>query len=135
MPRALKVLDASVLVGEPPNLWLMKDTNGELKADTKDLVSDTYGRAAANIEHNANSLFWGIDNTIYTSEHDWHLRFKNGEFETIPTLARGQWGASMDDAGRIFATSTMRRCSWTSSPRDTTREIPTWCAHADSTIR
>ncbi len=102
LPRALKVLDAGVLVGEPPNLWLMKDTNGDLKADTKDLVSDTYGRAAASIEHNANSLFWGIDNIIYTSEHDWHLRFRNGKFETIPTLSRGQWGASMDDAGRIF---------------------------------
>jgi mono/diheme cytochrome c family protein/glucose/arabinose dehydrogenase len=102
LPRALKVLDAGVLVGEPPNLWLMKDTNGDLKADTKDLVSDSYGRAAASIEHNANSLFWGIDNIIYTSEHDWHLRFRNGKFETIPTLARGQWGASMDDAGRIF---------------------------------
>jgi mono/diheme cytochrome c family protein/glucose/arabinose dehydrogenase len=102
LPRALKVLDAGVLVGEPPNLWLMKDTNGDLKADTKDLVSDSYGRAAASIEHNANSLFWGIDNIIYTSEHDWHLRYRNGKFETIPTLARGQWGASMDDAGRIF---------------------------------
>jgi mono/diheme cytochrome c family protein len=102
LPRALKVLDAGVLVGEPPNLWLMKDTNGDLKADTKDLVSDSYGRAAASIEHNANSLFWGIDNIIYTSEHDWHLRLKNGKFETVPTLARGQWGASMDDAGRIF---------------------------------
>ena len=102
LPRALKVLDAGVLVGEPPNLWLMKDTDGDLKADTKELVSDTYGRAAASIEHNANSLFWGIDNIIYTSEHDWHLRCKNGKFETMPTLARGQWGASMDDAGRIF---------------------------------
>ena len=80
----------------------MKDTDGDLKADTKDLVSDTYGRAAASIEHNANSLFWAMDNVIYTSEHDWHLRLKNGKFETIPTLARGQWGASMDDAGRIF---------------------------------
>ena len=102
LPRALKVLDAGVLVGEPPNLWLMKDTNGDLKADTKDLVSDSYGRAAASIEHNANSLLWGIDNIIYTSEHDWHLRFRKGKFETIPTVARGQWGASMDDAGRIF---------------------------------
>ena len=102
LPRALKVLESGVLVGEPPNLWLMKDTNGDLKVDSKELVSDSYGRAAASIEHNANSLFWGLDNVIYTSEHDWHLRWKNGKFETIPTLARGQWGASMDDAGRIF---------------------------------
>jgi glucose/arabinose dehydrogenase len=102
LPRALKVLESGVLVGEPPNLWVMKDTDGDLKADSKELVSDSYGRAAASIEHNANSLFWGLDNIIYTSEHDWHLRWKNGKFETIPTLSRGQWGASMDDAGRIF---------------------------------
>jgi len=102
LPRALKVLESGVLVGEPPNLWLMKDADGDLKADSKELVSDSYGRAAASIEHNANSLFWGLDNVIYTSEHDWHLRWKNGRFETIPTLSRGQWGASMDDAGRIF---------------------------------
>ena len=40
LPRALKVLDHGVLVGEPPNLWLMKDTNGDLKADTKELVTE-----------------------------------------------------------------------------------------------
>jgi mono/diheme cytochrome c family protein/glucose/arabinose dehydrogenase len=103
LPRALKVLAGGrVLVGEPPNLWLMTDTNGDLKADTKELVSNTYGRAEGNIEHNANSLLWGLDNTIYTSEHDWHLRWRNGVFETVPTLSRGQWGATQDDAGRIY---------------------------------
>jgi len=103
LPRALKVLDNNtVLVGEPPNLWMMKDTDGDLKADTKDLVSDTYGRPAASIEHNANSLFWAMDNVMYTSEGDFHLRLKNGKVEMIPTLARGQWGATQDDAGRVF---------------------------------
>ncbi len=102
LPRALKVLEHGVLVGEPPNLWLMKDTDGDLKADTKELVNSTYGRGEASIEHNANSLFWGLDNTIYTSEHDWHLRLKGNTFETQPTLTRGQWGATQDDAGRIF---------------------------------
>ena len=103
LPRAFKVLDqGAVLVGEPPNLWLMKDTDGDLKADTKDLVSDNYGRAAASIEHNANSLFWAMDNITYTSEGDFHLRYKNGKVEMLPTLARGQWGATQDDAGRVF---------------------------------
>jgi mono/diheme cytochrome c family protein len=102
LPRALKVLDQGVLVGEPPNLWLMTDKNGDLRADTKELVSNTFGRPGGTVEHNSNSLFWGIDNIIYTSEHDWHLRLKNGKFGIVPTLARGQWGASMDDAGRIY---------------------------------
>ncbi len=103
LPRAIKVLDGGrALVGEPPNLWLMTDTTGDLKADAKVLVSNTYGRADGNIEHNANSLLWGLDNTIYTSEHDWHLRWKDGAFEILPTLSRGQWGAAQDDAGRIY---------------------------------
>jgi mono/diheme cytochrome c family protein/glucose/arabinose dehydrogenase len=102
LPRALKVLDRGVLVGEPPNLWLMKDTDGDFKADSKELINETYGRPDASIEHNANSLYWALDNVIYTSEHDWHLRLRNGKFEILPTLSRGQWGASQDDAGRIY---------------------------------
>jgi mono/diheme cytochrome c family protein/glucose/arabinose dehydrogenase len=102
LPRALKVLDRGVLVAEPTNLWLMKDTDGDLRADTRELVSDTYGRASGTIEHNANSLVWALDNVIYTSEHDWHLRLKHGTFEIRPALQRGQWGATMDDAGRVY---------------------------------
>jgi hypothetical protein len=92
MPRALKPLDRGVLIGEPPNLWLMKDTNGDLVADTKEKVVDTYGRANGGIEHNANSLYWAIDNTMYSSEHTWDLRLSagpDGKFESLPTRNRG----------------------------------------------
>src|SRR6266545_3543928 len=60
LPRAFKVLANGVLVGEPPNLWFMTDTDGDLKADTKELVSNAFGRGEASIEHNANSLFWAM---------------------------------------------------------------------------
>ena len=103
MPRALKVLDRGlVLVGEPPNLWLMKDTNGDLKSDAKELINSTYGNANAGIEHNANSLFWAMDNVMYSSEHTANLRLKGARFESTPTLSRGQWQISQDDAGRIY---------------------------------
>ncbi|MFL6279862.1 MAG: PVC-type heme-binding CxxCH protein [Vicinamibacterales bacterium] len=102
LPRALKVLDHGVLIGEPPHLWLARDTNGDLKADTKELVVDTYGQELGNIEHNANSLTWALDNWMYTSEHNGYLRLKDGKFDYQPTLSRGQWGATQDDAGRIY---------------------------------
>lgn len=105
LPRALKVLDRGVLVAEPPNLWLARDTNGDLQADSKELVTNTYGRFEANVEHNANSLLWALDNWMHTSETDVYLRLKNGAFEVRKTLSRGQWGASQDDAGRIFRNS------------------------------
>ena len=102
LPRALKILQHGVLIAEPPNLWLARDTNGDLKADTKDLVRNDYGRLEGNPEHNANSLHWGLDNVIYTSEHTYHLQLKNGKFDVIPTLSRGQWGVGSDDGGRIY---------------------------------
>ena len=102
LTRWLKVLDRGVLVAEPPNLWLFQDTNGDLRADRKELVTAAYGRREANVEHNANSLLWALDNNIYTSEIDVDLRLKNGKFDVSKTLSRGQWGITQDDAGRIY---------------------------------
>jgi hypothetical protein len=102
LPRAFKVLDkGAALIGEPPNLWLARDTDGDGKADTKELLRNDYG-TGGNIEHDANGLFWGMDNTIYNSEFTYHVRLKNGKFEKIPGLNRGQWGVTQDDAGRIY---------------------------------
>src|SRR6516164_2559677 len=101
-PRALKVLEHGVLIGDPPNLWLMKDTDGDLKADTKELVTDTYGNPNGGIEHNANSLFWALDNVMYSSEHVFDLKWQNGKLQSLPALSRGQWIVSQDDAGRIY---------------------------------
>ena len=102
MPRALKVLDHGVLVGEPPNMWLMKDTDGDLKADTKELVVDTFGNRNGGIEHNANGTLWAMDNVMYSSEHAWNLEYRDGVIKSVPSLSRGQWQGSQDDAGRVY---------------------------------
>ncbi|MSU64665.1 MAG: hypothetical protein EXS38_00845 [Opitutus sp.] len=102
VPRSVKVLEHGVLVAEPPNLWLMHDNDGDLKMDTKELVTDRFGRRDAAIEGNANSMFWALDNGIHTAGSEIYLRFKNGKFEVLKTLARGEWGVTQDDAGRIY---------------------------------
>jgi mono/diheme cytochrome c family protein/glucose/arabinose dehydrogenase len=103
LPRALKVLDRGVLVGEPPNVWLMRDTDGDLRMDAKELVTNAYGRRDGSVEQNANSFFWALDNRMYTAgQATIHLRLKNGAFEVHKTLLRGEWGVTQDDAGRIY---------------------------------
>jgi mono/diheme cytochrome c family protein/glucose/arabinose dehydrogenase len=102
LARALKVLDHGVLVAEPPNLWLMHDADGDLRMDTKELVTDLYGRREGRVEENANDLHWGLDNWIHTADSDIFLRLKNGRFEVQKTLLRGEWGVTHDDAGRIY---------------------------------
>ena len=105
LARSVKLLDRGVLVAEPPNLWLLQDTDGDLRADRKDRVAGEYGRRDANVEHTENGLLWALDNNIHSSEGDTALRLKNAKFEIGKTLSRGQWGITQDDAGRIFRNS------------------------------
>jgi mono/diheme cytochrome c family protein len=103
LPRALKILDKGcALIGEPPNLVKACDTNGDLKADTKEVIKDGFGRVG-NIEHAANALYWGMDNTINIAEHNYNVVPKDGgKFEIVPNLVRGQWGVTQNDGGIIF---------------------------------
>src|SRR3954468_2712447 len=103
LPRALKILDKGcALIGEPPNLVKACDTNGDLKADTKEVIKDGFGRVG-NIEHAANALYWGMDNTINIAEHNYNAVPKDGgKFEIVPNLVRGQWGVTQNDGALIF---------------------------------
>jgi glucose/arabinose dehydrogenase len=103
LARSLKVLDRGVLVAEPPNVWLMRDTNGDLRMDSRELVTNRYGRRDADPQNNANGFLWALDNRMYTAgQADIQLRFKNGAFHVEPTLQRGEWGVTQDDGGRIY---------------------------------
>lgn len=102
MPRAFKILDGNcALVGEPPNLWKACDTDGDLQSDTKELVDDKFSSQGV-VEHGANGLFWGMDNVLRVSEHEYDVVLKDGKFQTTPSLRRGQWGVTQDDSGRIY---------------------------------
>ena len=98
LPRALKVLDKGVLVGEPPHLWLARDTNGDLKADSKTWSATATAARMANVEHNQNGLLWAMDNWIHTSEGDTYFRFKNGKIRDAEDPVARPVGR---DAGRF----------------------------------
>ncbi len=102
LARSLKVLDRGVLVAEPPNVWLMRDTDGDLRMDAKELVTGSFGRRDAHPEQNANEFYWALDNRMHNSMSDTYFRLKGGKFEVLPNLSRGEWGITQDDAGRIY---------------------------------
>jgi glucose/arabinose dehydrogenase len=43
LPRAIALVAGGVLVAEPPNLWLLTDSNGDDKVDARTLVASDYG--------------------------------------------------------------------------------------------
>ncbi len=104
MPRAICVVRGGLLVAEPPTLWFIRDTDGDGKADHKEIVSTDYG-SQANPEHTANGLLWGRDNWIYSANHTVRYRHNGSGWEKGETVFRGQWGISQDDYGRLFFNS------------------------------
>lgn len=103
LARSVKVLERGVLVGEPPHVWLMRDTDGDLRMDTRELVTDRYGRLEIDPQNNANGFDWAPDNRMYTAgQGDIHFRVKGGAILVEPTLRRGEWGVTHDDAGRVY---------------------------------
>ncbi|WP_161966210.1 DUF7133 domain-containing protein [Steroidobacter cummioxidans] len=101
LPRALALVGDGVLVAEPPNLWFMRDTDNDGKADDKQLVANDYGNPS-NPEHSANGLLWGFDNWIYSANHTTRFRYERGQWKREPTLFRGQWGIAQDDFGQLY---------------------------------
>lgn len=107
LPRSIALVHGGVLVAETPNLWFCRDTNNDLVADEKTLVTSEYGRTG-NPEHTANGLLWGLDNWIYSAGYTNKIRRANGKWIFEPTAVRsgrGQWGISQDDLGRLFFNS------------------------------
>ena len=103
LPRSLQLLDGNAaLFSSPPNLWLARDTDGDLVADTRELMRNDYGNPGGNVEHNANGFLWGLDNWLHSSEYPGQHRLVDGKLELRRTPSEGQWGISMDDYGRIY---------------------------------
>ena len=136
LPRALKVLDRGVLVGEPPYAWLMHDTNGDLQHGHEGAGHRHLRSREARVEQNANGFHWGLDNWMHTANGDSILRLKDGKFEVQKSTARAANGASRTTTpAASTATRTNRRCTWTSCRRRTSCAIRTCCARAAATSR
>lgn len=103
-PLAIKVLSDGVLLGEPPNLWSIRDTDGDGRGDLKELVSDSYGPPpTASTQGGTNGLTWGMDNWIYSTRFP-SLRRMDGRWQTRPFEGLGQWGLVQDNWGRLYST-------------------------------
>lgn len=103
LPRAVGFAAGGVLVGDPPQLWLCRDTDGDGGADQKELIADDFGDPV-DAESSANGLLWGRDNWIHNTMYSVMLRYRNRTWERRPVPLRGQWGITQDDEGRFFYT-------------------------------
>ncbi len=62
-PTAIFPFDDGLFVGDAPNLYYFKDTDGDGKADAKTTALTGFG--TSNVQGLMNSMRWGLDNRIH----------------------------------------------------------------------
>lgn len=102
MPRAVMAVNGGALVAEPPNLYFCKDTDGDGKADVKEVVATDYGTKGGQPEHMANTPVWAMDNAIWSAGYGTRFKLRGGMWQKDSGLSRGQWGLCQDDVGRLY---------------------------------
>lgn len=129
-PTAAFWYDGGLFVAATPNLYYLKDTDGDGRADVRQIVFTGYGAETKklNVQALVNCLRWGLDNRIHgqTSSNGGlvkragaedaaglELRGRDFNFDprtlTIaPENGGGQYGMGFDDFGRKFACSNSR---------------------------
>lgn len=105
LPRAIAFGDGGVLISEHQKLlWVPRD--GAKIAGTPQVVDEKYA-AGGNVEHRASGLLLGPDNAYYSTYTNKAYRQaktpQGGQWGTLPSEARGQFGIGQDDYGRLVS--------------------------------
>lgn len=126
-PTAIICYDGGVFVGAAPDIFYLKDTDGDGVADVRRVVFTGFGRG--NVQGLLNSFCWGLDNRIHVAVSSaganlqrvdeqgkpqgepLSLRGRDFAFDPrdpdkfVATSGGGQHGMSFDDWGRRFVCS------------------------------
>lgn len=122
-PTAVACWDGGVFVGAAPDIWYLRDTDGDGRADERRVVFTGFGKH--NVQGLLNCFRWGLDNRIHGSPstcggtitrpdrpdfpgvnvngRDFAFNPRTLEFEA--TSGGAQHGMSFDDWGHKFVSS------------------------------
>jgi mono/diheme cytochrome c family protein len=99
LPRGVAHVYGGLLYIDGPKLWFVEIKND--RPGKKTLVDPVYAEGG-NVEHSSNGLMMNIDNWIYNANYNFRYQLKNGKWLKEPTSARGQWGITKDNFGRLY---------------------------------
>jgi len=84
------------------NVYKFTDTNGDGKADKKELFTNKYGRSG-NVEHQQAFMYYNMDNWLYSTYNAFRIReAPTGIIREDTGYNRAQWGVTHDDDGKVW---------------------------------
>ena len=104
-PRFVMPFGADTILTMETNadeVWKYTDTNADGVADKKELFTTNFGRAG-NMESQQASLFWAMDNWLYSTVNAFRLRWTpNGILKEPTGPNSSQWGVTQDNDGKVW---------------------------------
>jgi mono/diheme cytochrome c family protein/glucose/arabinose dehydrogenase len=104
-PRFVTPFGANTILTMETNadeVWKYTDTNDDGVADRKELFATGFGRAG-NMESQQSSLFWAMDNWLYSTVNAFRLRWTpNGLLKEPTGPNSSQWGVTQDNDGKVW---------------------------------
>ena len=104
-PRFVLPFGANTILTMETNadeVWKYTDTNGDGVADKRELFVTGFGRAG-NMESQQASLFWAMDNWLYSTVNAFRLRWTpNGILKEPTGPNSSQWGVTQDNDGKVW---------------------------------
>lgn len=84
------------------NVYKYTDTDGDGKADKKELFASGLGRSG-NVEHQTSFLTWTMDNWMYSTYNSRRIRWTpDGVIQEPAGNPYGQWGVTQDNYGQTW---------------------------------
>ena len=103
-PRFATPLGADTILTMETNadeVWKHTDTNADGVADRKELFTTNFGRAST-MESQPSSLYWAMDNWMYSTVNAFRLRWTPTGLLKETTGPNGaQWGVTQDNQGKL----------------------------------
>lgn len=121
IPTSLAFARGGVLVAAPPYILFMKDTDGDDRADTRDILYEGFGRFDTHAV--LSNIHYGLDNWYYASVGYSGGKIKTGSqvsefgqgffrfggngkrFEVLTRTSNNTWGLGIHPAGEIFGST------------------------------
>jgi mono/diheme cytochrome c family protein/glucose/arabinose dehydrogenase len=104
-PRFVMPFGPNAILSKDSNadeLWKYTDTDGDSRADKKELFATGMGRLM-NVEHQESGLMWAMDNWLYSTINLVRLRWTPNGVLREPTGSNGgQWGVTQDNYGKTW---------------------------------
>jgi mono/diheme cytochrome c family protein len=104
-PRFVTPFGANAILAMETNadeVWKYTDINADGVADKKELFATSFGRAG-NMESQQSSLFWAMDNWLYSTVNAFRLRWTpNGLLKEPTGPNSSQWGVTQDNDGKVW---------------------------------